>query len=214
MHYSKEELQNLDKVKRLNIINSVSGVKPANLIGTISSDGATNLAIFSSVVHLGSNPGLLGMILRPAQDVRRHTYENIMETGYYTINHVQRSFAENAHFTSVKFEKDESEFEKCGLTEAFLFDFPAPFVAESQVKIGLKFLEEISIPVNGTSMLIGEILHIEIFDNAINDLGYIDLSLMDHVGVSGLNTYYSLSKVDSFPYARRSNLPDFTKKDR
>ena len=82
MHFNQNDIKNLERVKRLNLINSITGIKPANLIGTISSKQETNLAIFSSVMHLGSDPALLGFILRPAQDVPRHTFENIMVYNY------------------------------------------------------------------------------------------------------------------------------------
>ena len=52
MHLTKEQIQQTSRIKRLNIINSITGVKPANLIGSISDNGHSNLAIFSSVVHL------------------------------------------------------------------------------------------------------------------------------------------------------------------
>ena len=123
MHYTEQDISELDRIKRLNLINSISGIKPANLIGTISSEGHTNLAIFSSVVHLGSNPALLGFMLRPHIEVRRHTYDNILYNGEYTINHVTRPMMKKAHYTSAKFDRSISEFEACHLTEEYLFDF-------------------------------------------------------------------------------------------
>ena len=78
MNLTKTDLENASKVFRLNLINSITGIKPANLIGSISNSGQTNLAIFSSVIHLGSNPAYLGFIMRPIGDVPRHTYENIL----------------------------------------------------------------------------------------------------------------------------------------
>ena len=77
--FSEEDILQMPKVKRLNIINSITGIKPANLISTIDERNRHNLAIFSSVVHLGSNPALIGFILRPQEKIRRHTYENILE---------------------------------------------------------------------------------------------------------------------------------------
>ena len=35
MHYTKQQIEEMEHVKRLKIINAVSGIKPANLIGTI-----------------------------------------------------------------------------------------------------------------------------------------------------------------------------------
>ena len=55
LHYSRADIDQMDKIFRLNLINSCTGYKSANLIGTQSADGKTNLAVFSSITHLGSN---------------------------------------------------------------------------------------------------------------------------------------------------------------
>ncbi len=202
MNLNKSELAAMHKVKRLNIINSISGIKPANLIGTSDKEGNLNVAIFSSVVHIGSNPALLGFILRPSFDVRRDTFENIKETQYYTINHVGTSFTENAHATSAKYSREVSEFEKCGLIPELLGGFEAPFVKESPLKIAMKFEEIIPIPINDTAMIIGSVEFIDIADGLISEEGYIDFDTLGSAGVSGLNTYHSLKQISRFPYAR------------
>ena len=209
MHWTIEDIKKANRIERLNVINGLTGIKPANLIGSISSNGHENLAIFSSVVHLGSNPAILGFIIRPSTDVPRNTYENILESGFYTINHVHASSVEKAHFTSAKFPKDISEFEKCGLNPEYKNNFKAPFVKESTVKIGMRFIEEIPIPINGTSLIIGEIEHIFIPDEYMEEGGHINLESSSNTGVSGLNSYYKLQKTRQFPYARASELPAF-----
>lgn len=211
MHLTKEDIQNTERIKRLNIINSITGIKPANLIGTISNDGKTNLAIFSSVIHLGSNPALIGFILRPDREAGQHTFDNINENGFYTINHIHESFIEKAHYTSAKFGRDESEFDKCALTEEFIADHKAPFVKESMLKLGMKIVQTIPIELNGTVLIIGEVEHLIIPDSAMDEQGQIDLSNPADVGISGLNTYYKLEKIAQFLYARPNALPDFSK---
>ena len=114
MKYTREDIDKLDKVARIRLINAASGIKPANLIGTIDNQGNTNLAIFSSVTHIGSNPPLLGLIMRPIGEIPRHTYSNINENGYYTINHIHPGFTDKAHYTSAIFKKEISEFDRCG----------------------------------------------------------------------------------------------------
>ncbi len=84
-HFQVEDLENMSKIYRLNLINSVTGYKSAHLVGTTSAKGIDNVAIFSSVIHLGSNPALLGFILRPTT-VPRHTYSNMKATGVFTLN--------------------------------------------------------------------------------------------------------------------------------
>ena len=102
MQLEKDKLAELERHYKLNLINSISGIKPANLVGTVSKNGQENVAIFSSVVHIGSNPPQLGIIFRPQEEIPRDTYRNIMETGFYTVNHVTTSIIEKAHYTSAK----------------------------------------------------------------------------------------------------------------
>jgi flavin reductase (DIM6/NTAB) family NADH-FMN oxidoreductase RutF len=202
MHITKTDIATMNRIERLNLINSLSGIKPANLIGTVDADGNENLAIFSSVVHLGSNPALFGFILRPRGDVRRHTHENILATGVYTINFVHTHFTKEAHYTSIKADNGTSEFGMCGLTPEYLADFKAPFVQESAIKLGMSFQQEVPIEANGTSLIIGQVEHILLPDGAMADGGHLDLGAHAVAGISGLNTYYSFQKEARYPYVR------------
>ncbi len=208
MQLRKDEIENLDRKYRLNLINSITGIKPANLIGTRSLNNEDNLAIFSSVMHLGSHPAQLGFILRPQNETPRDTYLNIMETGVYTINHVSESFIQKAHYTSAKLERGESEFSRMNLDKEYIDAFHAPFVKESVVKMAMKHLENIPLP-NGCIFVTGEVEFILAPDNSINHLGQLDLETDNCVGVSGLNTYYGLTKLDTFPYVRNEEIPNF-----
>ncbi|AUD79110.1 flavin oxidoreductase [Kangiella profundi] len=209
MFIDKEQINHLDRKFRLNLINSITGIKPANLIGSQSPDGLTNLAIFSSVVHLGSDPALIGMIVRPDSEVARNTFDNIKATGYYTINHVPLTLTRQAHYTSAKFPADISEFDRCAIDEEYLKGFPAPFVKDSYIKFGLKHVQSIPIELNGTTLVIGEIQLMVVPDYAVNELGYIDLQACDTTGVAGLNQYYCLSKEAEYPYVRLEEVPEF-----
>lgn len=207
--FSEEDILQMPKVKRLNIINSITGIKPANLISTIDERNRHNLAIFSSVVHLGSNPALIGFILRPQEKIRRHTYENILENGYYTINHLPNHKTLEGHYTSAKFDKETSEYDVCHFTPEFQHDFPVPYVKESFLKMGLKHVESIPIKYNGTVMIVGKILQVYVAKSSLSEEGYINLEEAKSVGISGLNTYYDLKKIASYPYARPHELPQF-----
>jgi flavin reductase (DIM6/NTAB) family NADH-FMN oxidoreductase RutF len=208
-HFKKQDLDALTNRVRARLINSVSGYKPANLIGTVSSTGSTNLAVFSSVVHLGANPPLLGFILRSAGDVPRHTYDNIKRTGWYTINHVHETFVEKAHFTSAKFPPEISEFTQCRLKEQWLEGFAAPFVEQSKIKLGMKFVQEIPLEINRTILVIGEIIHLFLPEDVLLPGGNIDLNGVGDVCISGLDTYHRVEKIATYPYAEVSNLPVF-----
>lgn len=201
IHYSRNDIDKFDKIYRINMINSCSGFKSANLIGTRSSDGCANLAIFSSVIHMGSNPPLLGFVLRPTK-VERNTYSNIKETGLYTVNHVQYGFAEQAHHTSAKYASDVSEFEITGLKEVYRNGFHAPFVGQSPVQIGLKFVEEYKIKANGTLLIIGEITDVFLKDGLMDLDGFINLPKAEVAAISGLDAYSLPSGTARFGYQR------------
>ena len=107
-----DNIRSIEKIKRLNLINSVVGVKPVVLVGTTGQNQINNLAIFSSLVHMGSNPPLLALNFRPVNNTKRHTYENITQNKFFSINHINEDMIDNAHLTSLKFPKEISEFIK------------------------------------------------------------------------------------------------------
>jgi flavin reductase (DIM6/NTAB) family NADH-FMN oxidoreductase RutF len=207
MHISKTDIDRLPHDFHLNLINSITGIKPAHLIGTVSKKGISNAAIFSSVFHLGSKPDLIGFITRPHGT--KQTYQNILDTGQYTLNHVQESIVERAHYTSAKFSSEESEFNSCDLTEEYIGDFKAPFVKESRLKIGLNHVDAIPIHANSTVLIIGEVNNITLMEEVLDEAGLIDLEQAQVMGVTGFNTYYGLKKSNEFPHAKVNNLPNF-----
>lgn len=185
---------------RATLLNKISGYKTANLIGTRSRSGADNLALFNSVVHIGANPPYLGFILRPTT-VPRHTYDNLKETGCYTINQVSADIHRNAHCCSGKFPPGTSEFEACGLTPLYLDGFQAPYVAESAIKIGLAFKEE-HLLCNGTRLIVGHVEHLYLPKGAIGPDGDVALEALETVAIGGLDTYYKGQKLGRYGYYR------------
>ena len=188
MYFNKESIDQLDRLTRINLINSCSGFKSANLIGTKSEDGFENLAIFSSVTHIGSNPPLLGFFCRPTT-VARNTYENIKKTGVFTLNHVHKNHIEDAHHTSAKYDSGVSEFDKTELKPLYKENCIAPFVENAPVQIEMRFKEEYHIKANGTILVIGEIKNIYIKNHLLSNDGYIDLTKANIAAINGLDGY-------------------------
>ena len=201
MKFTSNDIKNLDKVYRLNLINSITGIKPANLIATRSKDGVDNVAIFSSVVHLGSNPAMIGFVMRPQSNINSDTYQNILDTKCYTINHITEKIYKKAHMTSAK--TDQSEFDILNIDKESC-DFEVPFIKGSPVQIGMKLLKTIDLP-NKCIFIIGEPEIIIINDKIISSEGKINLSSGNIVGLSGLDGYYNLNYLDSLEYVRDLN---------
>lgn len=208
LYISESDIEGFKRFYRANLINSVSGYKPAVLIGTVNAQGKNNLAMFSSIIHLGANPALIGFIQRPLGE-SGHTYYNIKETGFYTINHVDETFLAKAHYTSAKFSDDVSEFEACNLTPEYLEDFSAPFVTESKIRIGLKFIEEVALAINNTTLIIGQVICISSLVDYIEETGNVAMHKASIVCSSGLENYNKVQPFTSHPYAKVEELPKF-----
>ncbi|MEM6629683.1 MAG: flavin reductase [Bacteroidota bacterium] len=204
--YSQSEIQALERRYRATLINILSGFKSANLIGTTDSRGNHNLAIFNSVVHIGAKPPLLGMILRPTS-VARHTFENINETGYYTINHIHQEIFQKAHQSSAKYDREISEFEACGFFPEVRDTHCAPYVRECFVKMGLKYVEEHFIEANGTRLIVGEIIELILPEGSVEEDGFLNLAEYGTVTISGLDAYFSTEKIERRAFARPNEVP-------
>ena len=199
--FDYEKLMQLDGRYRANLINKIAGYKTANLIGTRSGSGQENLAVFNSVVHVGANPPYLGFVLRPTT-VERPTDENVVETGYYTINQITERIHGQAHMTSAKFQRGVSEFETCGLEPYYIKGFSAPFVAESAIKIGLQLEEVCHIKSNDTRLVVGKVIQVILPDGALGEDGDLALESLHTVAIGGLDTYYKGVKLGRYGYAR------------
>lgn len=201
IHFSSDDFNEMHHLYRINLINSCSGYKSANLIGTKSGKNISNVAIFSSITHMGSNPGLLGFFMRPAT-VIRNTYENIKETGVFTINHIHESILEDAHHTSAKYDDSISEFEMTELEEEYKNTFSAPFVKDAPIQMAMTYVEEYHIKANNTILLVGAIKDLYLNEGLLQKDGFINLSEANVATINGLDGY-SIPKLKTrFEYQR------------
>ncbi len=202
MHYfSKENIDALAVRYKNNLINSISGYKSANLIGTKNKAGKSNLAVFNSIVHLGSNPALLGFILRPTT-VPRHSYQNMKDSGVFTINHISESQIEDAHHTSAKYPDGVSEFDQTNLKEEYKADCLAPFVKDAPVQIACRYVNDYLIKENDTLLVVGAVEHLFVQDEMLLEDGYVQLDKGKVVTVNGIDGYALPQLLARFPYAR------------
>lgn len=201
MIVTKDLIEGFEKNVRTSFINSLAGFRQVALVGTRSEVGKTNLAIFNSLMHLGANPALFGLLSRP-DIVDRHTLQNILNTREYTLNFVEAGLAANAHQTSARYPTDVSEFAAVGFNESYRRGIAAPFVEEAVVKIGMQFEQKIDISINGTVLIIGSIQYVEMPDSCMDADGFIDLSALNVLASCGLDAYFKTEKVARFGYAK------------
>ena len=200
-HLDKSQIANLPRFERMNLINSCGGIKSANLLGSCNAAGKTNLAVFNSVIHLGSNPPQLTFTLRPVT-VERHTYTNLKNTRFFTINHIHQHIIEKAHQTSASYDAAISEFDEVKLTEEYISNFKAPYVKESRIKMGCSFENEYPIKESGCIVIVANIEHIYFDEHIQSKDGFLDLTKAESVGIIGLDAYVKTEMLDRFSYAR------------
>ncbi len=198
---NKTQLKELTKFERVNLVNSITGYKSANLIGSQDTGGNTNLAIFSSVTHLGSDPALITLTLRP-NTVERQTYNNMINTGFFTVNHISSSIIKQAHQTSARYSNEVSEFNVTGLKTEYLNNFYAPYVKESVIKLGCKYVNSYKIKENGCIIIVASIEEFNYNEAFAEEDYWIRLDKAETVCVNGLDGYALPKLLDRFNYAK------------
>ncbi len=201
MRLDNAAIADLPSRERAALVNSLSGFKSANLVGTADADGHCNLAIMSSVVHLGSHPPLLALVVRPGGE-ERHTLANLLRSGHYSINHVGTGMIEAAHQTAARYPAETCEFEATGLTPEWWGDFTAPLVAEAPIKMAMALREHQELAINGTHLVIGEILAVAMPGECRREDGSLDLAAAGTVALTGLDGYHSAQLVKRMAYAK------------
>jgi flavin reductase (DIM6/NTAB) family NADH-FMN oxidoreductase RutF len=199
--FSIEQINLMDRFKRTHFINTLSGFKSVSLIGTINKSGQTNLAIFSNLVHIGADPALIGFINRP-KEAAPHTMANIIETEFYTVNHIHPGIYAQAHQSSAKYPEHISEFEAVGLTPHFKPEISAPFVEESNIQYLLKLEEVIPIKLNGTFLVVGSLQQAFIQEDVMDEDGYLSIEKANSLCSLGINGYYETKLLAKLPYAK------------
>ena len=201
MTLDENAIETMPSRQRAALINSLTGFKSANLVGTVDERGLTNLAIMSSAVHLGSSPPLIALVIRPGGE-ERHTLANILETGWYSLNHVSSAMVEAAHQTAARYDRAVSEFDVTGLTPLWREGFRAPLVEESPLRLGLRLREHQQLAINKTHLVIGEVVLAELPDHSLREDGSVNLDTLDTVALSGLDSYHQTDGLKRMAYAK------------
>ncbi|MEC8368950.1 MAG: flavin reductase [Bacteroidota bacterium] len=201
VRWTREDLDAWPSRKRARTINSVSGFKSATLVGSADPEGVHNLSVVSSVVHLGSSPAQMGMVLRPPGD-DAHTYKNLTATGQCTFNHIGVAWVGQAHQCSARYPAEVSEFEAVGLSPCGVEGtWKAPAVSKARVRMGLTLTEDMVLP-NRCHFMVLDVQWVEVDARAVAEDGYVDLGRAGTTAISGLDGYHDTTHLGRFSYAK------------
>lgn len=200
-NFTRDDIDKMDKVSRLNLINSCTGYKSANLIVTKSLSGVVNVAVFSSVTHIGSNPPLISFITRPLT-VNRDTYNNIKENPFFTVNHITENIISDAHHTSASYSKNISEFDKTNLEKEYKETIEIPFVKDSPIQLLCKYVNQYHIVENDTVLIVATVENLFFEEYLLHKDYWLQLDRANVVTVNGLDGYALPLLIDRYAYAR------------
>lgn len=186
--YTAADLEAADRAWRINFINCLIGAKNLHVLITRNSNGTYNAAIFNSGIHVGSSPPYIGFLLRPTT-VPRHTYENLRQYPYATLNAVTEAFRQRAHATHAKLPYGESELEHFALSPQWIAGEDLPYIEESPLMARLRWVEEHLLTVNQTRFLIFAVESVHIAVEPDQD-GFFRMDKLGLVAGSGCDAYW------------------------
>jgi flavin reductase (DIM6/NTAB) family NADH-FMN oxidoreductase RutF len=143
------------------------------------------------------------MIFRPLTEDGGHTYRNICQSGEYTFNLLHREILEAGHRSSAKFPAEVSEFAACGLQPVYGQAIRAPYVGESRVRIGLRWVEEHPVAANGTRFVVGSVEELFVPEASLGPDGFVDLSAAGILAGSGPDGYGPAGPFERLAYVGR-----------
>ncbi len=198
--FSKSDFAQWERFYRASFFNSLGGYKSLNVMLSQSEQGLLNAGLFFSVIHVGANPPYLGLLFRP-HTVPRHSLENFKANGFASLNSVNPVLLPQAHACSANFAADESEVDILKMETSHL-NFPVPYLKESPVKIGISYVEEHQVKVNGTIFVVAAIEEVHLDESLILEDGLIEHSKAGNLAVNGLDSYYKTEPFKRYAYAR------------
>lgn len=159
--------------------------RPIALVSTLSADGTANAAPFSFFNVFSNAPPLLVLGIegnkRDDGQPYKDTGENIRRSGEFVVNLVSHAMVEAMTICAIAFPEGESEIAEAGLTTLPSQQIAVPRIAESPVSFECRTHSIMDLPFN-RSIVMGEILHLHVRDDAIDDKLHVDADVLDLVG--------------------------------
>lgn len=172
--------------------------RPIAFVSTRSPDGRLNLAPFSFFCGVGSNP--MTLLFCPANKPDGSEKDSLRNakpvaeggTGEFVVNVASAAYAPKVAAAAEPLGYGESEFELAGLTPAPSRVVKAPRVAESPVAFECRTLSVVRTNAGhalGGNIVLGEVVHVYVRDDLINERLHTDPAKLDAIGRMGGLTY-------------------------
>jgi flavin reductase (DIM6/NTAB) family NADH-FMN oxidoreductase RutF len=175
------ELDPATRESRLNYHFLTSAVVPRPIAWVTTVDPATgvvNAAPFSWFQAVCADPPMVMLAIQRRSDGSpKDTVRNIRATGEFVVNSSPRELAREMVQTSGEYAPDVSELEVAGLGAVPSRKVRPPRIAGSPVHLECKLHQEIPLGrAGGTSLIVGEVVHIAADDAVLDARGNVDPS--------------------------------------
>jgi len=169
--------------------------RPIAFVSTRDEQGRNNAAPFSFFNVFSAEPAIVILgIERRTGGPLKDTVRIIRETKDFVVNMVDEAIAERMNVCATDFPEGVDELAMAGLTTAPSVAVRAPRIRESPVNMECTLLEELQFGDAGTrSIVLGEVVHFHIRDDAVNARGHVDLDALKLVGRLAGHGYIRLS---------------------
>lgn len=194
--------ETLDRQRVYKIIAGAVVPRPIGLISTLGRDGRRNVAPFSWFNALSSDPPYLCVsIATHIPDGRpKDTLRNILDTGEFVANIVSEDIAHAQNVCAQPYPPETDEFQVSGLTPAPSIKVRAPTVLESKVNFECKLFQAIPLPRTSYTLCIGEVVHMRLEQEVIEENGRIRLDKLLPVGRLVGNGYCTIADAFTLDY--------------
>lgn len=201
----------LSQANRYKLLIGSITPRPIALVSTISPDGRPNLAPFSFFAGVGSNPmTLLFCPANAADGSEKDTLRNAKPKGdggqgEFVVNIASHAYAARVAAAAEPLPYGQSEFDLSGLTPAPSRVVRPSRVAESPVAFECRTLQVIRTnpgAAAGGNIVIGQVVHVFVRDDAVNDRLHVDPAVLDTIGRMGGLEYCTTRERFRMPMGR------------
>ena len=168
--------------------------RPIAVVSTVSVDGLTNVAPFSYFTVVSHSPLSLAFTVGgPKNDgsakdtLRNARFAEDGGVGEFVVNVADESYAVGMAKTGESIPYGESEFHHAGLTPAPSLVVKPPRVGEASVSFECRTTHV--IPIGIANLVIGEVRHIYIRDDLVDDRMRVDHDKLAAIGRMAGNDY-------------------------
>lgn len=161
--------------------------QPTTMVATVSPDGHANLMTASWAGIVSKTPPTMAVSLNKG----RLSYENIRQTGCFSVNVVPSSLAVEADYCGIRSGRDADKEAATGLDLDPAEQIAAPLVRQCPLNVECKVTGEIEL--GDYRLVLGEILQIHAAEEAFDEEGGIEPMAFDPlVYLGGIRQYWSL----------------------